>query len=494
MKKIFRIIILLILLFLALFISFRKYNDIVSYEKTNAKSYKKIEDEYTKRDKELKENLKKVEQEIKKLENNKNSWAFPSLNQINKDLKNKNEEKFNIKLDIEKNLFEKEINKNKAYKEFKNKILNKSNLIKENWVWYWYFYRNYKSFWGDNNITQKDLEYNNIDKDKDLITYSWKEIIFVKDFKKYRLVSDHIIYWLPNKEELLRDLLNIKFFDKRNDNLDKDFLLLKRVSERINRNLYKKDDIIKNTYKYILENLKYDENIVEWNYNIFSWVRTFKDKIWVCQWYVELFSIMLWFNNIKSEVIKWDVVNSTDFPKVWHAWAKIDDFYYDPTFDDPIWAKKTRKFDEYYYYKMPKDIFYTNRFNFWETPNFLKKLSLDKREMYVDQNIYSLYDKYKDSNYNILNIVKFKKSLWLSSKQEVKIEDIIKKHWYYRLLWKWRVIVDWRIRYLQELNYFNISNENIANFIHQINFNFKDYKIFKTKEWKFLISNSYKFR
>jgi len=30
------------------------------------------------------------------------------------------------------------------------------------------------------------------------------------------------------------------------------------------------------------------------------------------------------------------VIDAADFPNIGHAWLRIDDKYYDPTFDDPV--------------------------------------------------------------------------------------------------------------------------------------------------------------
>ena len=134
-------------------------------------------------------------------------------------------------------------------------------------------------------------------------------------------------------------MVNIKIFDRKEENLDSEFIKLKRISINLWNISKNKEEIIKNIYNYILANLNYQTNIKSDDFEIFSWIKTFKNKVWVCQWYVELFNLMLAFNNIKSEILKWDVLTSEDFPKIWHAWVKIDNFYYDPTFDDPVWAK-----------------------------------------------------------------------------------------------------------------------------------------------------------
>ncbi len=59
----------------------------------------------------------------------------------------------------------------------------------------------------------------------------------MKDYKKYRLIADWIIYWIPGKKEFLETLVNIKHFDKKEENLDKDF---KSIIKKINWKITKK--------------------------------------------------------------------------------------------------------------------------------------------------------------------------------------------------------------------------------------------------------------
>ncbi len=43
-----------------------------------------------------------------------------------------------------------------------------------------------------------------------------------------------------------------------------------------------------------------------------------------------------------SIMIKWNVIDAQDFPNIWHVWLRIGEYYYDPTFDDPIWTNNTK--------------------------------------------------------------------------------------------------------------------------------------------------------
>lgn len=484
-----RILLLLTILLAGYFLKERY--DTMTEENNKIQKIQENENNYKEIENILLNKLKSEQEKNDKLYENK---MFSNSKELNKNLKNSNERIFRINLELDKYKIENELSKYEALNSYKNKIFNKDFLVEENWVWYWYIFKNSSFFDSPDFINKENLIHNWLNPENTLVTFNNWKIIFVKDYEKFRLISDKILYWVPEKLNILKDLSNIKIFDKSNDNLDKDYIILKNISENLTKKLSTKEEIIKELYAYILKNLKYQEDIKDDDFNIYSWIKTFKDKIWVCQWYVELFRLMLSFNNIKSELIKWDVVNSSDFPKIWHAWTKIDWYYYDPTFDDPIWAKKTKKFEDYYYYKLPKDLFYVNRFDYWTTPENLKNLSLNQRQNYVDREIFNISDKYKDANFNILRVISFKKDLWLWAKDEITIERIIKKYWYFKIDENLNIIDNyWQKRSLEKITWFSVNNENINQFLYQIKYDLKDYKIF-IKDWKYYISNNYTFR
>ncbi len=483
MKKI--ILILLILIFPKLSFTYEEV-DIKNYYNKIYKNTLKIS---WNNDYEAIETIENI-LEIKKENSSKNRKEI-----INKLQKENNEKFFNLILEKEELENKKILEKNLDFNNFKNKVLNKTWIIKENWVRYWYIFDNYRNFSWNWKITKRDLESNWINPNKELLSIRDGKPIFIKDFKKYRLISDQIIYGIPWKLEFLETLLNIKIFDRKEENLDSEFIKLKRISTNLWNISKNKEEIIKNIYNYILANLSYQTNIKSDDFEIFSWIKTFKNKVWVCQWYVELFNLMLGFNNIKSEILKWDVLTSEDFPKIWHAWVKIDNFYYDPTFDDPVWAKETKKFKEYDFYKLPKDLFYTNRFDKGEAPEFLKKQNLENRKIYVNQRLFSIYDKYKNNNYNLLKETKFKKYLWLWAKDEIKVKNLVNKFWFTEIK-NWKVFDSWKEKYLKSLKYYELEDEKLLSVLRKIDFDMTWYKIFLLNEnWnqKYVLSNKYKY-
>lgn len=129
-----------------------------------------------------------------------------------------------------------------------------------------------------------------------------------------------------------------------------------------------KIDII---YKWITSNIKYDystydyvvdnnidlskENVSYVNPNSFWWIKTFENKVGVCQWITKLFYYMLSIAWIKDvQMIDWKANNENVY--IEHVWLKINGLYYDPTFD--LWNGVKRP---YLWKWLPEDIIMASR-------------------------------------------------------------------------------------------------------------------------------------
>ena len=315
-----------------------------------------------------------------KIENNNNDTI--SIN-INKEIENKlNELNANI------------------FNSFKIKLLKDNNLVLENWVWYTYIFTKYQWYWKWMIPNENDLIDWWIDKETTILLLDdiqWTT--FVKDYKKVKLISDSIISDIKNKQVFLNELAD----DKKYLSDDTDVLFTQLKTDTINLTLWENEYTkIQKIYDYILKNVSYSKFDINNKY-IFSWIYTYKNKSWICTWYSKLDLYMLsfaWVSNAK--VIRWNVVDALDFPNIWHAWIQIWSNYYDPTFDDPIWNINTKTESEYKYFWLPKDLFYTNRFNYWTLPENLKTANLEDRKNYVTNELTKLQEKYSWSNYNLL--------------------------------------------------------------------------------------------
>jgi hypothetical protein len=196
---------------------------------------------------------------------------------------------------------------------------------------------------------------------------------------------------------------------------------------------------------------------------------------------------MLNFSNIDNvDVIRWYVLDAPDFPKIWHAWIRIWDYYYDPTFDDPIWQLKTKTFSEYKYYKLPYDLFYTNRYTYEKIPSFLKTKSLAYRKTFINRRISTLLSKYKNSNYNLLKPFLFKYNNNLKIDKNLTIVWLSKAIWIYNVN-NWIFYKNWIKKHINNINYYTVSDKNIETVASQLNYNFDWFYLFKWKldDWSY---------
>jgi hypothetical protein len=365
-------------------------------------------------------------------------------------------------------------------KDFSKKIINKDEIFLENWIWYTYYFTWYLGFPKDVTPNKTDLEYNNISVKNDLLYLSDAWLVFVKDYKKIKLISDNIIYWIPNKNQFLKEVRDDKYHIQ--NETDNDFIKLKIISKNLTKNAENKQEKIDILYNYILENVSYTQPIDLKNKKIFSWIQTYKNKDGVCEWYVKYFQYLLQFSGIKDvKSLRWYVVDAQDYPQIWHAWTKIGDNYYDPTFDDPIGQTETKKKSDYYYYKLPQDLFYTNRYDYWTTNTTLEKSPLTYREQYIKKNLVDVFTKYKNSDYNILKELNFRNEYWFDMYQDISIDSLKDNFWYIKVN-NFKFIEDWINKNIKKYNFFTIkNNEDIRVILRQLNYDLSDHKLL---EWK----------
>ena len=310
---------------------------------------------------------------------------------------------------------------------------------------------------------------------------------FVSKYNKIKLISSNDIFDIENKSLFLKILSDDLYY------INKDYTNQLREIKDLTRNItrWKSDEEkIKIIYNYILSNISYSTNFKLTDYYIFSWLETYSRKSWVCEWYIKLTTYMLlfaWINNIED--IRWYVIDAKDFPKIWHAWLRIWNEYYDLTFDDPIWNINTKTYDEYKYFKLPKDLFYTNRFDYWKLPEYIKSLSLEKRKEIIFNNLAKLVDKYNWKNYLLLKPFEFRKKYNLPLKQLLTISDLknILKYYYvddYKFYDK-----NWNKRYITSIVYYTVTDDTIEKILaDNFNYNIDGVYLFKWKDWNWNIN------
>ncbi len=263
-------------------------------------------------------------------------------------------------------------------------------------------------------IAYKDLYYNNwdlinsylcIDNNKYLYYDGYNSIfkeIFktneIYDFVLKNRIDIFTMNWelTPSSFKNRQYSLNFQDISKLSDIIS--------TSQNITKNLTTDEDKIKAVYNWINKNIIYDNdsfdkilNWERWNIDSISAIETFYNKKWVCQWIWELFGEMLknsWIKNV--EIKNWYALDW--WFNFWHVWAKIWDYYYDPTYDLYNGEQTYKR------YKLPKDLFYVDRIDFSDITKINEYKSYSKEQINnIIKNWYLwLIDKYKNDNYEIL--------------------------------------------------------------------------------------------
>lgn len=293
------------------------------------------------------------------------------------------------------------------YKElssmFNNYIDNNFQFFVYSWAYYGQRYSRFTTLNDPNWIYLSQLDIRNIDFKKTLLVKNNNKYLIVNDYKTIKLVNEDIVKDIEDKKKFLSSILDDNRFYNNDDN--EDILLdIKKTTLALIWDKSTNDEKIQEIYKYIVENMSYYSDFANGDKTHFSWLLTFKNKSGVCDWYTKLFYYMLSFAWIDDVEIKTGYAfDNIHFPTYWHAWVRIWENYYDPTFDNTLW------FDEYYYYKLPKELMYYNRFDWKDIPPYIKNLSLEERKEFSNKKLSSLYKKY--SNYNLLNKVRYNVSV-----------------------------------------------------------------------------------
>jgi len=380
------------------------------------------------------------------------------------------------------------LNNFKTTKKFTKKMHLRNDVFLEDWVWFTYIFKSHLAFPKWVTPTDNDLDYNNINTKEHLVFITDDNLVwFVKEYKKIKLISNAIIYWIPNKLEFLKEIRDDKKVIQVETDLD--FLQIKKQSKTLTDWLYKKEDKIAALYNHVLENVSYTQPISLEDKKIFSWIETYKNKDWVCEWYVKYFQYLLQFSWIEDvESIRGYVIDAQDYPNIGHAWTRIGNNYYDPTFDDPIWQTATKIEKDYIFYKLPKDLFYTNRYNYWNNNTVLEKAPLNYRKQYIKKQLVTVYSKYKDSNYNITKDLKFRDLHNIDLYKDLDLE-MLKTSIGYSKVKNFTFEEDNIQKRITKLNFYTIAkSEDINIILKQLNYNLEWHKLLEWEDEKWDIT------
>ncbi len=406
-------------------------------------------------------------------------------NLINDLIKLSNEHIFELEIKINESDSKSILDNNPLLSEFKLKSYNPENIFLENWVWYTYNYDKHLVFPKWANVTKKDLSYNHIDTQTSIafLEKDWT-LWFLVEFQKVKLITDDIIYWVSDKYDFLKEIKD----DKKKLNTETDELFKKLKLNSIIISKWKtKIQKIKWLYDFVLNNLEYPKTFSLDDARLFSGIDAYKNKLWVCEWYTKMFKYMLNFSYVNNvDVSRWYVIDALDFPKVWHAWITIWSDYYDPTFDDPIWNVKTKTFEQYIYYSLPKDLFYTNRFDFDKLPEYLKDKDMDFRKWVINQKTALLISKYKSNWYNLLKPYIMRLDKWIKFDKKLDIEDLKTIMWFSDVE-NLKVTKDWKTKNIASLLYYVVDWNSVENMLEQLEYNLDWYYLYKWKldDWSY---------
>lgn len=283
----------------------------------------------------------------------------------------------------------------------------------------------------------------------------------------------YITVWWYNT---VTDKDSLLLFDEKNDWFDDNTRkqYLKQI-EDLTKNIIAwentEDWKILKIYSWITNNIKYDYDKfnadINWLEKTISmkqsdtWIWTFANKKWVCWWISRLFIYMLnsaWIN--KTDYLIWYHLNSTlyNWKLIAHAWVKIWDYYYDPTFW--LWQ------GEYKYFKLPKDLFYADRIDLYDDKyKSYKDLSTNELLNIISKNYLNLTEKYKNNNYLLLNKYINLKSIW--------INDYIQNLWY---LNEW--LTNFSSNFSNEV-YYNWTNLNFTSYLWNKRIFYSENRVYK---------------
>ena len=358
-------------------------------------------------------------------------------------------------------------------------ITDQTNYTQQWRDFYGYIYQKFKVIQDTYWVFLSDLERLGISTQNHILSRSdeW-EYRFVIDFEKKKLINGDILDGVVDKQTFLLHVLDDKI-DLTTDT-DRDFQKLKNITQSlvVNTDTQNKIAVI---YDWVLNNVEYTREIDLEDSKIFSGIDTFVNNDGVCTGYTKLTSYMMMFAGVRdTEVIRGSVIDARDFPQIGHAWMRIGNRYYDPTFDDPVGALEDKTAAEYKYYNLPKDLLYTNRFDYEDTPESYKTLSLQARNDIVAREIYTASSRYSpDSGYLLLKPAHFRKQHNISIDTQITPQVLAQSITIYRVDGNNFSFNDNAVqKQIRSLKFFSLNEDNTESILNQLQYNLTDHYLF----------------
>ncbi|MDD5213695.1 MAG: hypothetical protein PHG82_04695 [Candidatus Gracilibacteria bacterium] len=379
------------------------------------------------------------------------------------------------------------------------KVLNFSSPVNlENNSYYAYKFTTYFIFQDNEGFYLSNFTKLGYTQDNTIILVKDGKYYIAKDFKKTKLFDASLISGIKDKNKFLSYVYDdIKKSDINTNDIETNLKNIKQITSN-----FKSTDKTEDAYSWILSNISYftgDLNDSK-NNSIFSGLYTFQNKTGVCDGYTKIFSYLLMFSGIENLEIKTGfVLNSDLFPNFGHAWVKVGDFYYDPTFDDPIGQKTTKTETDYKYFKLPSSILYADRIDGTNISDSIKKSSKALRDLLVSKRFYDVGKKYKNSNYLILKPYITKINLGLKFNEKLDTSKAIKLFSYLEAKNDYSAVdANGNKKYIKNIIYYKVDNSNLENIFAQV-FAYNTAGVYLIKwdlgngQYEYRLSNNIKF-
>jgi hypothetical protein len=302
---------------------------------------------------------------------------------------------------------------------------------------------------------------------------------FVTDYESYPLAHSMDMFWVPSKQLFLDYLREDTTYQT--PDISTELTKIRNISKSLTQ-WVTSEQWIKNIYNWILNNVEYSQNINLTDEKIFSWIEAFRNNSWVCTWYTKLSSYLFYFAGYYDvEVIRGHVIDAEDFPKIGHAWLRIWDLYYDPTFDDPVGAQTTKTPSQYKYFGLPKDILYANRFEYWDLPEVFKTASKAQIDQHIFNTLSNLIPKYKNllDDYPVFAQIQFKNRYNISAETPITPTLLASKIWSYSVENdSFKFQKSWKLRTISQIRYYTLNDTNTESVLDILWYDIDNFTLF----------------
>lgn len=245
-------------------------------------------------------------------------------------------------------------------------------------------------------------KYKNIDKYWKYVDVEGNEYIGEYNIKEVSNI-DLASLWNIDKETIFNSMKrDMRYLDY----IDKNIIL------DLNNEIKNIPNDISSIYKYVKNELEYDYdvydeflrsgNVADNKNYVFSWLWSYNNKKSVCSGYSGLFEFILWlkwYNNV--EPIDWDYIDTQTGELIPHTWLRVNNKYYDVTFDD--WLNSDNTTVDLYFW-LPKEIINIDRIPNDDRARLqaVEKMTNQERIEYVKSEYLKMSIENNKLNYDIL--------------------------------------------------------------------------------------------